>query len=393
MPRPRAPYWHDRDKCYKTRIDGVETILRNRDGTKVAHGDDRGKREAVDQLLAVRDAAERRAIDPTVEDLCGAYLVACSRDCELETMHGKEWVLAKFCAHGSPPYGNRPAKDIDAVDLHRMRKAWESEGYSGGMLRRLYREVMACWSWAARPEPERSPVVILAKNPMAGLRLPLATPRSEKYLPMSAIRGLIAYAEGRPAGMGPLRGRFERQAVLMLRLLAETGCRPKEACTARWADLDATQGLIVLRNHKTAKKTGRLRTIVVPSGILADLVALRDSGHAHPVHLFAHARSRGEMSRGAARETGAPWTRPGYTSWFLALTRGARAKGIELPEEITLYWLRHSYLTDAQMSLSSESAANLAGNTKEMARGTYLHAQAAELRIDAERVAKRRGGE
>jgi hypothetical protein len=45
------------------------------------------------------------------------------------------------------------------------------------------------------------------------------------------------------------------------------------------------------------------------------------------------------------------------------------------------------------MSLSSESAANLAGNTKEMARGTYLHAQAAELRIDAERVAKRRGGE
>lgn len=392
MPRPREPYWHDRDKAYKTRIDGRETILRNRDGTKVAHSDERGKREATDRLLADHDALVRRELDPTVEDVAGKYLLDCTSGCELETMKGKEWILSRFCAYGSPPYGGRLAREITAVDLHRMRKGWEADGYSGGMLRRLYQEVLACWAWAARPEPERVPVVILDRNPLAGLRSPKGSPKSAKYVPLNVIRELISLAEVRAASLGALRARFERQAILMLKLLAETGCRPKEACTATWADFDASQGLVVLGKHKTGKKTGKLRTIVVPPAIVADLVVHRDSGNAHPTHLFAHARSRGEMSRIAERETGAPWTRPGFTSWFLQLTRRATNGGMELPEGITLYWLRHSYLTDAQMTLSSESAANLAGNTKEIARGTYLHAQAAELRAAADKVAKKREG-
>lgn len=95
---------------------------------------------------------------------------------------------------------------------------------------------------------------------------------------------------------------------------------------------------------------------------------------------------------GAGRETGAPWTRPGYSEWFRKLTRRAAKEGVALPDGLTLYWLRHSYLTDAQMALDSERAANLAGNTKEMARGTYLHVQASELRDAAEKVARRREG-
>jgi hypothetical protein len=128
----------------------------------------------------------------------------------------------------------------------------------------------------------------------------------------------------------------------------------------------------VLKKHKTAKKTRKARTIVVPRAIADELVALRGSGHAHPERLFAHARSRGGTSVGAGRETGAPWTRPGYSEWFRKLTRRATKEGVALPEGLTLYWLRHSYLTDAQMALDGEKAANLAGNTKEMARGTYL---------------------
>jgi hypothetical protein len=45
---------------------------------------------------------------------------------------------------------------------------------------------MACWAWAARPEPERTPKVILERNPLAGMRLPGGSERSPKYVPLIA---------------------------------------------------------------------------------------------------------------------------------------------------------------------------------------------------------------
>jgi integrase len=257
----------------------------------------------------------------------------------------------------------------------------------------LYREVKACWAWAARPEPERVPVVLLPLNPLAGMRSPAASARVAKYVPYEALQALVGFATTRAATPGPLRRWFEMQAALMLRLLVETGCRPKEACSATWADFDADAGVIRLERHKTGKKTGKARLIVVPPDLVVELVTLRDSGYAHPTHIFAHARSRGEASAEAERETGAPWTRPGYTGWFRELVKMAKTGGLVLPDRITLYWLRHSYLTDAQMTIPGERAANLAGNSKEIAREAYLHAQLSALRADAERVARGRGAQ
>lgn len=391
MPRPRKPWWHARDACYKTRVDGREEILRHVDGSKVPRGDVAAAWAAVTLLLAERDARTARGLDPTVEEVCSDYLVAAKVECGHDTLYGKEWVLEKWCDFGTPRYGGRRAKSIGPGQLHAMRLSWELEGYAGNMVRRLYREVRACWAWAARPEPERVPVVLLPANPLAGMRSPPASARAEKYVPISALRELIAAAVVRATLMGSLRRRFELQAVLMLNLLTETGCRPKEACSSTWVSFDAEAGVIRLERHKTGKVTGKARVIVLPPALVAELVALRDSGHAHPTHVFAHARSKGEASIGADRETGAPWTRPGYTEWFRELVKMARAGGLDLPAGITLYWLRHSYLTDAQMVIPGERAANLAGNTKEVARDAYLHAQLAALRADAERVARGRG--
>lgn len=391
MPRPRKPWWHTRDRCYKTRLGGREAILRREDGTKVPKGDLGAAWAAVTRLLAERDVRAARGADPTVEEICEAYLIAARGECGFETVSGKEWVLEKWCDFGTPRYGGRRAKSIGPGQLHAMRTTWEAEGYAGNMVRRLYREVMACWAWAARPEPGRVPVVLLPVNPLAGMRSPAASARVAKYVPLAALNELIALAVARATPLSPLRRRFELQAVLMLELLVDTGCRPKEACSATWGSFDAIAGVITLDRHKTGKRTGKVRTIVLPPPVVAGLVTLRDSGHAHPTHLFAHARGRGEGSRDADRETGAPWTRPGYTGWFRDLVKAARAAGIELPGDITLYWLRHSYLTDAQMLIPGERAANLAGNSKEIARDAYLHAQVAALRADAERVAKGRG--
>lgn len=391
MPRPRKPWWHARDGCYKTRIEGREVLLLTVDGAKVPKGDLGAAWAAVTRLLAERDARTARGLDPTVEEVCSDYLVASKGECGIDTLYGKEWILEKWCEFGTPRYGVRRAKSIGPGQLHAMRLTWEAEGYAGNMVRRLYREVMACWAWAARPEPERVPVVLLPINPLAGMRSPAASARVAKYVPLQDLQALVGFAAARAATSGPLRRWFEMQAALMLGLLVETGCRPKEACSATWASFDAAAGVITLERHKTGKVTGKARLIVVPPPLVAELVTLRDSGYAHPTHLFAHARGRGEASAEAERETGAPWTRPGYTGWFHDLARDARAAGIVLPDGITLYWLRHSYLTDAQMTIPGERAANLAGNSKEIAREAYLHAQLAALRADAERVAKGRG--
>src|SRR4051794_40440302 len=83
---PRSSHWHDRDRCCCTKIDGRRVMLRRPDGSKVGHGDERGVREAVERLLAERDALVRRASDPTANDVCRDYLIEASGENTVETM-------------------------------------------------------------------------------------------------------------------------------------------------------------------------------------------------------------------------------------------------------------------------------------------------------------------
>jgi integrase len=398
MPRPRHPWWNKRDGCYYTRIAGRQVILRHpskipgRLGLKVAHGDTAGLRAAVDRLLAEEEEHFKKASDPTVSDLCRDYLVAMADELATDTLYGKEWVLKQWCEFGNPPHGNRRARGIDSADLKHMAKAWEKDDYAPGMIRRLYREVKACWAWAARDEPGRAPRKLLQENPMADARSGMTNRYTPKYAPAGAIVALIRFAAARAETMTPVKRNFERQAVLMLRLIVETGCRPKEACEMRWEEFDADAEVIRLARHKTMRKTGRGRKIIVSPELAAELVALRDSGYRHPTHVFAHPRSRGERSVGATRDEGSPWGRPGYTAWFKRLVRAARKAKIDVPEEMTLYWLRASYLTDAiQLGIGGDAAADLAGNSREIVRQHYHAAQEDYLREQSAKVRKGRG--
>jgi integrase len=53
-------------------------------------------------------------------------------------------------------------------------------------------------------------------------------------------------------------------AGYLVLLLILTGARPSEVRTAKWSDVDLAKGVLTRREHKTADKTGEVRTIHLP---------------------------------------------------------------------------------------------------------------------------------
>ncbi len=70
-----------------------------------------------------------------------------------------------------------------------------------------------------------------------------------------------------------LRAALERikHAKLIIRFIVATGCRPSEACGLEWDSVSVRAGTAVLGLHKTAKKTGKPRTIYLTPAALAVL--------------------------------------------------------------------------------------------------------------------------
>jgi integrase len=59
-----------------------------------------------------------------------------------------------------------------------------------------------------------------------------------------------------------------RRAGRILRFIAETGCRPSEACHLEWQHVQLDRLVCILPEHKTAESTGQPRTIYITPGAL-----------------------------------------------------------------------------------------------------------------------------
>ena len=60
-----------------------------------------------------------------------------------------------------------------------------------------------------------------------------------------------------------------------LMFLKMTGCRPGEASAITWENVVWEQGIVILDQHKTRKKTGKPRIIVLPPAVLKMLIIIR----------------------------------------------------------------------------------------------------------------------
>lgn len=116
-----------------------------------------------------------------------------------------------------------------------------------------------------------------------------------------------------------------RQILVFLRF---TGCRPGEARRLQWRDIDLEHRVIVLRRHKTAKKTRRPRVIPLHSVALKLLTFVRRLNQPGEHVFLTHRKT--------------PWHR---VSLAQRLRRVRQAAGVA--EDAKLYGLRHRFGTTA----------------------------------------------
>lgn len=363
------PRWCARDKVWLMPGEVSEVtgrrkyvILRDEEGRKVKGNDHIGKVKAMLRLQAQRD------LGPTVREVIRRYLEwHTHRSSKLATISDLQFHLFNFgrFEHQGVRYFDRPASSIMLRDLAQVRKSMEARGCKTGYTRHLYSAVLACWRWASRPIEDREPERLLDTNPLEGAERPKAGKVRKMIIPWPTIEALLSFAERR-ASETRQQARAIRK-VMMLRLVAESGCRPLEACSLEWDWVHEKDRIIVIppAYHKTGWHRGDYRMIGLTERMAEDLGQLRASIHtvSHPRWVFALI---GDRDRSPSRH--------GFDHWFASLRTRAIEAGISIPLSMTLYSLRHSLVTQAhQGGISYQDLAAHMGHSEHIAEEIYSH--------------------
>jgi integrase len=236
----------------------------------------------------------------TVHHVITMYLAQARRDLSPRSYEMVACILRRFDA----ACGRLTLAECRPFDLQcwlNDHPEFRSEWY----LRCVVSSVKRAFNWACEME-------LIQRNPFAKLR---RRGRTQRRQPMTdeEFQTLLR-------GSDPTFRRF-------LIFLKFTGARPGEASSMRWADVDFGQARVVLKEHKTARKTGRARIIpLVPTVIRLLMWVQRQSlsGRGQD-HVFVNGRGKG-FGRG-----------------WLSLKMQRLRRRLGLAQHVTLYGLRHRY--------------------------------------------------
>jgi integrase len=196
-------------------------------------------------------------------------------------------------------------------------KAWAEATRRAGIV-----SVKASMAWAAENG-------LIPENPIAKLRVPSPVPRADTPT-HDQVAAMLKDAEGKTFGE-------------LIAFLVETGARLGEAIRIEAGHCHAEAGVIVLPDHKTAKKTGKPRVIVLSpraTEIVAGLIERYPEGP-----IFRNHSDR-------------PWNRQVVSSAFRRLR-----KRTGMGREATAHALRHRFATDGVAKLPNGVVAALLGHT------------------------------
>jgi integrase len=146
---------------------------------------------------------------------------------------------------------------------------------------------------------------------------------------------------------------------LIYSALRQCGARPGELCRATIADIDRAANAIVLRDHKTARKTGKPRRIPIGRK-LGDLLA-QAIGERHTGPIFLSPAGKG-------------WSVQNLSRTYSRLRDQAG-----LPRDLVLYLARHECGTKICREKGIEYARRLLGHANISTTQRYMHLDEREL--------------
>jgi len=269
------------------------------------------KREARDAFFRLMTGTKPRPFQPEhskspdnsvairVQQLAEAFLADAVRRVKPETMAVWRSALNRL----ADKFGEREARSIKPYEVEQFAA---KPGLSDSTIHSILSSIVTAYRWAVRVE-------LLDINPLSSVRKPpMGSRGAEAVLSEDEFRRLcsVASVSFKPFLMG----------------LWLTGCRPGELSRIEVKDVDFTNGVAVLAEHKTSGKTGRPRIIFLSPEALSLFKAQVEK---NPEGLLF----RNKLGRGFNRYT-----------LFKAM-EAARNKA-SVPNAIC-YSMRHSFATQA----------------------------------------------
>jgi integrase len=267
-----------------------------------------------------RIMAETKPVEPdrlTTAKVCDLFLGWSEKHNSPETFEWHRAFLQEFCT----THGDKPAAGV--IPHHLTTWLDDHPKWKAGRRHATYC-VKRAFAWAVSQG-------LLTKNPFAGVKVGRTNRREHLISKDDRDRIFAAVPD---------------QAFRdLLTALQETGCRPSEVARVTAADCDLEAGVWVLKDHKTAEKTGRPRVVY----LTATMVELSR-------RLMA-AWPEGPLFR--TYQGKRPWKRNAIRCRFRRLRE-------KLPDlgPVTSYLYRHAFTTDALVKgVGVAQVAELLGHT------------------------------
>jgi integrase len=352
MPRKPSPWYRHQTGWWMSQIAGEQVKFVEGKNTDK---DRRRARQKLDELLLLRAAnPEPDSHRHTVASVIELYLRHHEKKLDARTFADRRRYLQLFAEE----YGWRQVNDKDCLPYH--LEEWllnHPEWASDWTKNQVVKLVHAAFNWAARGR-------IIPGNPFRGFSHPAGEPRrplTDKEFQallratstwVKRARKKKVYPSDRKRRQRPSAGARFRQFLIYLRF---TGCRPKEAYRLRWDDIDLENAVIVLRRHKTSKKTKKPRIIPLHPVVLKLLIQIRKRNE-HPELVFlTHRRT--------------PWNRSNLS------LRVRRLRAIaSVPDDAKLYGTRHAFGVRSVLNgVDLKTLAELMGHTSTRTTEHYLY--------------------
>ena len=306
----------------------------------------------------------------TVAQLYDDYLKRIKKTVTKKTADNKRCILKQWCQW--TPGGSRLAiKDlpVTAVTRDHLLEYLDSRAEDDKLPKTLWHdvsEVKAMWNWGAGRNPD---------GPLAGYMPETHDPFRTVKKPTPDQRNLTADSLPTDEEVDHLLRNCKHEGFQpILKTIHQTGARPGELCNAKVRDFQPDTRTIVLYHHKNdGRRTGAKATprVVPLSKAAFALVKEGCDGKSPDDPIFT-----GPM--------GAAWTPDRLGKKYHQMHTRLAA---DVREHITMYWLRHLWISEAlRNGIPIATVAAAAGTSIKMIQQTYGHFYVADLVASADKV-------